>query len=136
MQLYTYQFRQFHINKTFKSALQQKPNFLFSRFVLDPRTSNYNDINFDSISDGFPNRLSDDSIAESFQYQEREHKRIRIEHRFPEMIQQIDKMFNLMRTLTDRVTQNYSNSERNTALNGDQNALNAFSASRSDSKHS
>ena len=47
--------------------------------------STYSDDDQISFPKTFPNRLSDDIRPDSFRYQEREHERLRNEHRFLDM---------------------------------------------------
>ena len=70
----------------------------------------------------FPNRSSKDVHSIFFRYQQKEHKRLRTEQRFLEMINQISKLTTLVKTLSEHVTNSRSNSVRNTSVLREDNA--------------
>ena len=65
--------------------------------------SSFNDSN-DEIPEVFPNRLENEINIEAFALQEREHERVRTEHRLNEMNRQIMELTSLVRSIADQNT--------------------------------
>ena len=65
--------------------------------------SSFNDSN-DEIPEVFPNRLENEINMEAFALQEREHERVRTEHRLNEMNRQIMELTSLVRSIAEQNT--------------------------------
>ena len=67
-----------------------------------------------SLPVSFPNHSSEDSNADSFRYQGKEHDRFWTDCRFFEMSNPILKLTTLVRALAEQINNTRKNSERNT----------------------